>query len=150
MSPGEADPVCIVVAEPPDASLGTLAALRRLGSGVRLERVHDADACARRVREARADLVVVDHALGGEGARILAGLRGAGPAALVVTAEATPGAALETFRAGAADCVPAGPDFADVLPAVALEHLRAWRATRERDRLRSDARALRVTLENLV
>src|SRR5690606_60237 len=150
MSPGEVDPVCIVVAEPPEAQLGTLAALRRLGPDVRIERVHDADACAARVRDARPDLVVVDRALGGEGARILIGLRGSGPPALVVTPEATADAALETFRAGAADCVTAGLDFADVLPAVALEQIRAWRATRERDRLRSDARALRVTLENLV
>jgi len=147
----EAESVCIVVAEPAGvAALGTIAALRRLGPGVRVERVHDADACLERVREARADLVVVDRALGAEGARILAGLRDGGPPALMVTPEATADAALETFRAGAADCVTAGPDFPDVLPAVALEQIRAWRATRERDRLRRDARALRVTLENLV
>ena len=93
---------------------------------------------------------MVDRTLGPDAARILAGLRDGGPPALTVTADAAADAALETFRAGAADCVTAGPDFADVLPAVALEQIRAWRATRERDRLRRDARALRVTLENLV
>jgi PAS domain S-box-containing protein len=102
------------------------------------------------VQDTRADLVVVDRGLGAESARILAELREGGPPALMVTPEATADAALETFRAGAADCVTAGPDFADVLPAVALEQIRAWRSTRERDRLRRDARALRVTLENLV
>jgi two-component system, NtrC family, sensor kinase len=147
----EATPVCIVVAEPPGAGgIGTVRALRRLGHGLRIERVHDAAACLDRVREARADLVVVDRALGDEVARILAGLRDGGPPALMVTDEATADAALETFRAGAADCVTAGPDFADVLPAVALEQIRAWRGTRERERLRRDARALRGTLENLV
>jgi PAS domain S-box-containing protein len=147
----EAEPVCIVVAEPSAAArLGTVAALRRLGAGVRIERVHDAATCLARVREAHADLVVVDRALGDEGARILAGLHEQGPPALMVTPEAAADAALETFRAGAADCVTAGADFADVLPAVALEQIRAFRSNRERDRLRRDARALRVTLENLV
>jgi PAS domain S-box-containing protein len=147
----EVEPVCIVVAEPAGtARRETVAALRRLGDGVRIERAHDAAGCLVLVREARADLVVVDRALGEESARILAGLREHGPPALMVTSEATADAALETFRAGAADCVPAGADFADVLPAVALEQIRSWRSTRERERLRRDARALRVTLENLV
>ncbi|MEB2343640.1 MAG: ATP-binding protein [Deltaproteobacteria bacterium] len=151
----EAESVCIVVAEPAPAAgrsgaSGTVAALGRLGAGVRIELTHDAATCLARAREARADLVVVDHALGDEGARILAGLREHGPPALVVTPEATADAALATFRAGAADCVTAGPDFAEVLPAVAFEQIRAWRSTREHDRLRRDARALRVTLENLV
>jgi two-component system NtrC family sensor kinase len=102
------------------------------------------------VRDTHADLVIVDGALGGEGERILAGLRGEGPPALVVACEATADAALETFRAGAADCVTGGPDFADVLPAVALEQIRAWRATHESDRLRRDAHALRGMIEHLV
>lgn len=154
MSAGDARevaPVCIVVAEPPGTGgIGTIRALRRLGQGLRIERVHDPDECLRRVRATRPDLVVIDCALGAAVERILAGLRGAGPPALMVTGEATAETALETFRAGAADCVTAGPDFADVLPAVALEQIRTFRGARERERLRRDARALRVTLENLV
>ena len=47
----ETDPVCIVVAEPRGAGgIGTVAALRRLGPGVRIERVHDADGCLSRAR----------------------------------------------------------------------------------------------------
>ena len=150
--PREAETVCIVVAAPPEpgATAGTVAALRRLGHGVRIERAYDAEHCLARVAETGADLVVVDGALGDDAARVLAALREPGPPVLVVTHEAAADAALETFRAGAADCVSAGEDFEDVLPAVALEHIRAWRATRERERLRRDARTLRVTLENLV
>jgi PAS domain S-box-containing protein len=145
-------PVRIVVAEPAPqrggGQLGTLEALRRLGGGVSIEVVYEAAACLELA--GAADLVVVDRELGSEGVRILAALRESGPPALVVTPEATADAALETFRAGAADCVTASADFGEVLPAVALEQIRAWRSARERERLASDARALRVTLENIV
>jgi signal transduction histidine kinase len=143
--PAEAESVRVVVAEPAGSGdgLGTVAALRRLGRGVRIEIARDAESCLERARGA--DLVVLDRSLGDEGLRILEGLREKGPPALVVTAEATADAALETFQAGAADCVTAGADFAEVLPAVALEQIRAFRAVRERDHLRQRERQVLQT-----
>jgi PAS domain S-box-containing protein len=147
-------PVRIVVAEPAaeggGPGLGTTEALRRLGRGVRIEVAHDADAALELVRSDRVDLVVVDRRLAAEGLRILAALRAAGPPVLVVTPEATADAALETFQAGAADCVTASGDYAEVLPAVALEQIRAWRTTRERERLTRQARDLRLALGQIV
>ena len=147
-------PVRIVVAEPSSAAgasgIGTERALRRLGADVEIEIAHDAIECLERLRDRRPDLVVVDHALGPDVAKILAELEPHGPPAVVVSGEGAAEAALECFADGAADCVSAGPDFAEVLPAVALEQIRNWRATRERERLRRSARVLRVTLENLV
>jgi PAS domain S-box-containing protein len=147
-------PVRILVAEPARADgepgIGTARALHRLGPGVEIEIANDAVGCLERVGSWRPDLVIVDRALAGDAAKILAGLDALAPPAVVISRETTADRALESFAAGAADCVSAGPDFAEVLPAVALEQIRAWRATRERDRLRRDARALRVTLGNLV
>jgi PAS domain S-box-containing protein len=147
-------PVRIVVAEPASAEraagIGTAGALRLLGAGVEIEKMHDAASCLKRVRTWRPDLVVADRALGPDLAKILAELKTLGPPAVVVSHEFAAEAALESFAAGAADCVSAGPDFADVLAAVALEQIRTWRATRERERLWRDARALRFTLEKLV
>ena len=140
----EPGPVRIVVAEPPPGCeggrLATVDALRRLGGGVRIEVVHDARACIELA--GAADLVVVDRDLGSEGRAILTALRGAGPPAVVVTPEATADAALDTFRAGAADCVTASADYGEVLPAVALEQIRAFRAASAR-------RAVRERIESL-
>ncbi len=150
----KSSPVRIIIAEPSSAGgasgIGTESALRLLGAGVEIELAHDAVECLTSVRAWRPDLVVVDRALGPDLTKILAELKQLGPPAVVVAREFAPEAALESFAGGAADCVTAGPDFADVLPAVALEQIRAWRATRERERLWRDARVLRVTLEKLV
>ncbi len=147
-------PVRIVVAEPPAAAgafeIGTERALRRLGADVEIEIAHDAIECLDRVQGWRPDLVVVDQRLGPDVGKILAELEPKGPPAIVVSREGAADAALESFSDGAADCVSAGPNFADVLPAVALEQIRNWRATRERERLQRKARVLRGTLENLV
>jgi two-component system NtrC family sensor kinase len=147
-------PVRIVVAEPAaeggGPGLGTTEALRRLGRRVRIEVAHDADAALELVRSDRVDLVVVDRRLAAEGLRILAALRAEGPPVLVVTPEATADVALETFQAGAADCVTASGDYAEVLPAVALEQIRAWRTSRERERLTRQARDLRLALGQIV
>jgi PAS domain S-box-containing protein len=152
--PGErGSPVRILVAEPPPGrggGLGTVEALRRLGRGVRIEVAHDAAAGFELARTGSLDLVVVDGALGAEGRRLLAALRGDGPPALVVARDADPGAALDGFCEGAADCIVAGPDFDEVLPAAALEQIRAWRAAREHERLARDVEALRLTLGNVV
>ena len=139
--PGTGSPVRIVVAEPGhERRLATVDALRRLGGGVRIEVVHDARACLELA--GGADLVVVDRELGDPGREILAALRGGGPPAVVVTGEATADAALDTFRAGAADCVTASADYGEVLPAVALEQIRAFRAASAR-------RAVRERIESL-
>ncbi len=147
-------PVRILIAEPgltgAEPELGTERALRRLGPGVELEVTGDAIGCLGRVQTWRPDLVVVDLALGGEATKILAGLEAQAPPAIVVSRELAAESALESFAAGAADCVRAGPDFAEVLPAVALEQIQIWRETRARERLQRDARTLRGTLENLV
>ena len=112
------DPVRIVVAEPSPrqggGKLGTVEALRRIGRGVRIEVVHDA-AAAIELARSTADLVVLDRDLGAEGERILAALRRDGPPVVIVTAEATADVALETFKSGAADCVTASADYAEVL-----------------------------------
>jgi signal transduction histidine kinase len=140
--PGASPPVRIVVAEPgrDRQRLATVDALRRLGGGVRIEVVHDARACLELA--GGADLVIVDRELGDQGREILSALRGGGPPAVVVTREATADAALDTFRAGAADCVTASADYGEVLPAVALEQIRAFRAARAR-------RAVRERIESL-
>ena len=109
------------------ASSAPSTALRRIGRGVRIEVVHDA-AAAIELARSTADLVVLDRDLGAEGERVLAALRRSGPPVVIVTPEATADVALETFKSGAADCVTASADYAEVLPAVALEQIRAWRA----------------------
>ena len=137
----ESGPVRIVVAQPhAPQRLATVEALRRLGGGVHIEVVHDARACIELA--GGADLVVVDRGLGGDGRAILSALRGEGPPAVVVTQEATAEAALDTFRAGAADCVTASADYDEVLPAVALEQIRHFRAATAR-------RAVRERIESL-
>jgi PAS domain S-box-containing protein len=139
------EPVRIVVAEPPSrrgaGSLGTPEALRRIGRGVRIEVAHDA-ASALELARNRADLVVLDRALGADADRVLAALRRRGPPVVIVTEEATADVALETFTAGAADCVTAGEDYAEVLPGVALEQIRGWRAKTARREVRQRIRSL--------
>jgi signal transduction histidine kinase len=139
------DPVRIVVAEPASrrggVSLGTVEALRRIGRGVRIEVVHDGAAAVELARQG-ADLVVLDRALGAEAARVLDALRRRGPPVVIVTEEATADVALATFEAGAADCVTASDDFAEVLPAVALEQIRVWRARTARREVQQRIRSL--------
>jgi PAS domain S-box-containing protein len=138
------DPVRIVVAEPEsrrDASLGTTEALRRIGRGVRIEAVTDAVAAIELARHG-ADLVVLDRALGADAERVLDALRRRGPPVVIVTEETTADVALETFNAGAADCVTASDDYAEVLPAVALEQIRVWRARTARREVQQRIRSL--------
>jgi PAS domain S-box-containing protein len=147
------EPVRIVVAEPAGrrgaASLGTAEALRRIGRGVRIEIVHDAaDALA--LARGSADLVVVDHALGAQAERVITALRRTGPPVVVVTDEVGADAALALFNAGASDCVTASEDYAEVLPAVALEQIRVWRARSARQAVRQRIRDLRSYLENII
>ena len=147
------EPVRIVVAEPTGrrgaGSLGTVEALRRIGRGVRIEIVHDvADALA--LARGSADLVVIDHTLGAAAEQLIGALRRTGPPVVVVTDEASADAALAMFNAGASDCVTASDDFAEVLPAVALEQIRVWRARSARQAVRQRIRDLRSYLENII
>ena len=112
--------------------LGIVPALRRLGADARIEVVASAAACLARVRQDDVDLVVVDARLGGECAALLEALRGGAAPAVVVLPDPSAAPALEAHRHGAAECVAAGPDLADVLPGVALEQIRRARAARER------------------
>ncbi|MCG8592231.1 MAG: PAS domain S-box protein [Proteobacteria bacterium] len=127
--------VRIAVAQPSapaGVATDTLHALRRLGGEVELELVRDAAGCLAATERAEIDLVVVDSDLGPGVSEILSALRESGPPVVVVRRDAREEAALEAFRRGAADCVRVGHDYADVLPVVALEQIRRWRAVRER------------------
>ena len=116
--------VCIVVAEPRDGStLETVAALERLGSGARVVRTHSARECLAHCESDDVDLVVVDRALGAEGDPILEARPRPGPPVVVVDANPSDERALEAFRLGAADCIAASADYAEVLPVVALEQI---------------------------
>ena len=125
------------------ADLGCADALRRLGPETRIEVVHEAAAVRERLGDGRGDdldLLVLDHDLGPALEPLLGELRAGGPPALVVTADAQEEVALRAFRAGAAECVAAGPDFAEVLAVAALEQIRRWRERRRRRVTRDLAR----------
>ena len=124
--------VRIVVVEPPAAAGGAVAALQRLGPEARLEVLHDAEACIARGLSGAVDLVVVDLALADACGRILDALRADGPPLVVAGGRVDDEVALEWFRRGAADCVTLGGCADEALPVVALEHIRRWRAIRER------------------
>ena len=81
---------------------------------------------------------------------MIGALRRTGPPVVVVTAEASADAALAMFNAGASDCVTASDDYAEVLPAVALEQIRVWRARSARQAVRQRIRDLRSYLENII
>jgi len=143
--------VCIVVAEPRDGStLETVAALERLGSGARVVRTHDARECLAYCESDDVDLVVVDLALGAEGDPILAARRRPGPPVVVVDANPSDERALEAFRQGAADCIAASADYAEVLPVVALEQIRRWRALCDQGSAERRIRDLERANENII
>jgi PAS domain S-box-containing protein len=113
--------------------LGTASALDRLGREARLEVLHDADSCCELAAREILDLVILEEGVGeGETLQVLGALRGEGPPVIVVTTELDEELALDLFRRGAADCIAATSDYAEVLPVVALEQIRRWRAARER------------------
>jgi PAS domain S-box-containing protein len=107
-------------------------ALARLGPEVRVEVDAAAPGLVRRLRGGGVDLIVLDGALGEAVHRVLAARGGEDPPALVVAPDADEELALAVFRRGAADCVALGPDYEDVLPAAALEHIQRYRAASER------------------
>jgi PAS domain S-box-containing protein len=126
--------VRIVVAQPDakPAGIDVKEALRRLGAGVDLEVVTDAQSCIDLCAAGEVDLVVVDYALAVHCERILKELRGDGPPVVVAIRDASDETALDVFRRGASDCVALGRDGEEALPVVALEQIQRFRAVRER------------------
>lgn len=144
--------VRIVVAQPPILSekSDTVVALGHLGADVAIDFVETAEECRRATEDGGVDLVVADHALGDEAFQILAAHRTSGPPVVVVVRRNGEDAALDAFRRGAADCIHVGPDYADVLPVVALEQVRRWRQVRERGASERRIRELQRYNENII
>lgn len=118
-------------AGPPAMAAETTAALARLGDPVELLRARTPGELADAVSDPAIDLVLIDRVAQSELAALLAAIDPAGPPAVVVVAEDAREAALDAFRAGAADCVAVGPDYGDVLPVVLLEQVRRGRGERQ-------------------
>jgi len=130
----------------PDPTL----ALRRLGPDARVEILHSAAACRARCRDGSVDLIVAEAALGAECWKLLEEFGSVGPPVIVVNRDGSEYAALEAFRRGAADCVVAGEEFADVLPAVALEQIQRWRAARDQGVAERRIRDLESYNQNII
>ena len=131
----------------------TAGALGRLGPEARIEVVHEVAEARARLAAGPPDLVVAEHGLGDALLALLEELRVAGTPAVAVGADAGEEAALRAFRAGAADCVAAGPDLAEVLPVVALEQIRRGREQRRRreaETLEKRVEYLERTNENII
>ena len=69
---------------------------------------------------------------------------------IVVNRDGSEHAALEAFKRGAADCVVAGEEFADVLPVVALEQIQRWRAARDQGVAERRIRDLESYNQNII
>jgi PAS domain S-box-containing protein len=143
--------VQIIVARPaesttPDPTL----ALRRLGPDARVETLHSAAACRARCRDGSVDLIVAEAALGAECWKLLEEFGPEGPPVIVVNRDGSEYAALEAFKRGAADCVVAGDEFADVLPVVALEQIQRWRAARDQGVAERRIRDLESYNQNII
>lgn len=144
--------VRVVVAQPRAAhdESDTVIALGRLGVDVEIAFVATAPECSDITQGGGVDLVIADHALGDEAFAILADHRSAGPPVIVVVRNSGEEAALDAFRRGAADCIQVGPDYAEILPVVVLEHTRRWRQTREREQTQRRIRELQRYNENII
>jgi len=122
----------IIAARPVESTApDPISALRRLGPDARVEILHSAAACRARCRDGSVDLIVAESALGAECWKLLEEFGSDGPPVIVVNLDGSEYTALEAFKRGAADCVVAGEEFADVLPVVALEQIQRWRAARD-------------------
>ena len=130
----------------PDPTL----ALRRLGPDARVEILHSAAACRARCRDGSVDLIVAEAALGAECWKLLEEFGPAGPPVIVVNRDGSEYTALEAFKRGAADCVVAGEEFADVLPVVALEQIQRWRAARDQGVAERRIRDLESYNQNII
>jgi PAS domain S-box-containing protein len=128
--------VHIAIVQPRSSSgatdLGTVSALDRLGKEATVAVFHDAAGCCE-LAAVKLDLVILEARIGAvESHALLAALRADGPPLIVVTEDLDEEIALDVFRRGAADCIAASSDYAEMLPVVALEQIRRWRAIRER------------------
>ncbi|MCH8083837.1 MAG: PAS domain S-box protein [Myxococcales bacterium] len=130
----------------PDPAL----ALRRLGPDARIEILHSAAACRARCRDGSVDLIVAEAALGAECWKLVEEFGPQGPPVIVVNRDGDEHAALEAFKRGAADCVVAGEEFADVLPVVALEQIQRWRAARDQGVAERRIRDLESYNQNII
>jgi PAS domain S-box-containing protein len=110
----------------------TTRALERLGEGVELDLVWDAETCLALCEKCEIDLVVVDRVTSEQAVAVLRALHRDGPPVVVVTGGQNERESLDAFRSGAAECIRVGPDYQDLLPVVALEQIRRWRQARER------------------
>ncbi len=133
-------PIRIVVAEPRGGPAGpdrnqagdTAKALQGLGREVELVFVDDVSHCLSACEASEVDLVVLDRGLDDMVEAVLEALRRSGPPVVVVSRGQGDEEGLHAFRSGAADCIRVGPEYAEVLPAVALEQIRCWRRAREK------------------
>jgi two-component system NtrC family sensor kinase len=143
--------VRIVVARPErSAATDPIEFLKRLGPEARIEVVHSAADCRARCSDGTVDLVVADDALGKECTQLLELLRRDGPPVIVLNRDAGEAGALEAFRHGAADCVAARADFAEVLPIVALEQIERGRGVRDRNSSERRIRDLEQYNRNII
>jgi PAS domain S-box-containing protein len=143
--------VQIVVVRPVDsAAVDPTSALRRLGPDARVETLQSAAACRARRRDGSIDLIVADSALGADCWKLLEDSGPAGPPVIVINYDNSEYAALEAFKRGAADCVVAGAEFADVLPVVALEQIQRWRAARDQGVAERRIRDLESYNQNII
>jgi PAS domain S-box-containing protein len=145
------DEVEIVVAVPTakEAELA-VAVLERLGAEVRVQVTLDSSSCLTLCAGGAVDLVVAFQSLGSERIEILDALRDVGPPLIAVNEPGNEAAALDAFARGAADCVAAGTEFADVLPVVALEQIQRWRQVTARGAAERRIRDLEHYNENII
>jgi PAS domain S-box-containing protein len=116
----------IVVVRPAGASedVGSVVrALERLGRGVSIDVVHDADSCLDRCGVGRVDIVIADEALAAECRSLLEHLRLVGPPVIVAQRVRDDAAALDWFRRGASECVAESLASGDGLGTVVAEQL---------------------------
>ena len=105
--------------------------LSRIGGEVDVRRESDVDSAVRWASHEMVDLVLVDRCRPDWVVGVLSALAEDGPPVVVVVdADADEADCLETFRAGAADCIRYGSDYPEVVPLVVLEQVRRWRQLR--------------------
>ena len=124
--------VRILLVEPLGAPPEVREALERVVGAGRLAVVADAAAAATCCAAGAADVVVAHPRLGEAAEGVLAAAGLDGPPVVIVRDEPDAAAALEWFRRGAADCVAARGQLAEVLGLALLEQIRRRRAIVER------------------
>ena len=116
----------------------TLLALGHIGTEVQVLVAGDVRECIALACRDDVDLAVLDRCEPGVAATFFDAQGALGAPTVVVISESAPeSAALDSFRMGAADCVRAAEDYAEVLPLVAMEQIQRWRHHRDREAARS-------------